>query len=62
MIEIKIQETRDNMIKVLNESGLPGGVISLLLKDLLNTVNVSVIEQISKAKAEQMQSETIKEQ
>ena len=60
MINSKIEFTKEQLINVINNSGLPIGVIHYLLKDISNEVVVEynrAIAQEKQQQIEQMQKE-----
>lgn len=59
MINSKIEFTKEQLINVINNSGLPIGVIHYLLKDISNEVIVEYNRAIAQEKQqmEQMQKE-----
>lgn len=60
MINSKIEFTKEQLINVINNSGLPIGVIHYLLKDISNEVVVEynrAITQEKQQQVEQMQKE-----
>ena len=60
MINSKIEFTKEQLINVINNSGLPIGVIHYLLKDISNEVIVEynrAIAQEKQQQIEQMQKE-----
>lgn len=64
MINSKIEFTKEQLINVINNSGLPIGVIHYLLKDISNEVIVEynrVITQEKEQQIQQMQEEGEKE-
>lgn len=64
MINSKIEFTKEQLINVINDSGLPIGVIHYLLKDISNEVIIEynrVIAQEKQQQIQQMQEEGEKE-
>ena len=61
MINSKIEFTKEQLINVINNSGLPIGVIHYLLKDITNEVIVEYNRTIAQEKQQQMQEEGEKE-
>lgn len=64
MINSKIEFTKEQLINVINNSGLPIGVIHYLLKDISNEVIVEynrIITQEKEQQIQQMQEEGEKE-
>ena len=64
MINSKIEFTKEQLINVINNSGLPIGVIHYLLKDISNEVIVEynrIIAQEKQQQIQQMQEEGEKE-
>lgn len=64
MINSKIEFTKEQLINVINNSGLPIGVIHYLLKDISNEVIIEynrVIAQEKEQQIQQMQEEGEKE-
>lgn len=61
MINSKIEFTKEQIINVINNSGLPIGVIHYLLKDISNEVIVEYNRAIAQEKQQQMQEEGEKE-
>ena len=60
MINSKIEFTKEQLINVINNSGLPIGIIHYLLKDISNDVIVEynrAIAQEKQQQIEQMQKE-----
>lgn len=64
MINSKIEFTKEQLINVINNSGLPIGLIHYLLKDISNEVIIEynrVIAQEKQQQIQQMQEEGEKE-
>lgn len=64
MINSRIEFTKEQLINVINNSGLPIGIIHYLLKDISNEVVVEynrTIAQEKQQQIEQMQKEGEKE-
>ena len=61
MINSKIEFTKEQLINVIYNSGLPIGVIHYLLKDITNEVIVEYNRAIAQEKQQQMQEEGEKE-
>lgn len=57
MINSKIEFTKEQLINVINNSGLPIGVIHYLLKDISNEVIVEYNKAIAYEKQQQKQEE-----
>ena len=57
MINSKIEFTKEQFINVINNSGLPIGVIHYLLKDISNEVVAEYNRAIAYEKQQQMQEE-----
>lgn len=57
MINSKIEFTKEQLINVINNSGLPIGVIHYLLKDISNEVVAEYNRAIAYEKQQQMQKE-----
>lgn len=55
MINSKIEFTKEQLINVINNSGLPIGVIHYLLKDISNEVIVTYNNTIAQEKQQQIQ-------
>jgi hypothetical protein len=55
MINSKIEFTKEQLINVINNSGLPIGVIHYLLKDISNEVVVEYNRVIAQEKQQQIQ-------
>ena len=55
MINLKIEFTKEQLINVINNSGLPIGVIHYLLKDISNEVIVEYNRAIAQEKQQQIQ-------
>lgn len=49
-MNLAIQELKENMAKVINESGLPIGVTQLVLSEITNQVAAANMQQIEKEK------------
>lgn len=45
-----IEETKENMVKLINESGLPPFLIEPILKDIYNQVTVLKQKELEKSK------------
>jgi hypothetical protein len=45
--DLNVSETKENLINLLNKSGLPITVMQMILNEILNTVNKQVKDQIS---------------
>ena len=64
MINSKIEFTKEQLINVINNSGLPIGIIHYLLKDISNEVIIEynrVMAQEKQQQIQQMQEEGEKE-
>ena len=55
MINSKIEFTKEQLINVINNSGLPIGVIHYLLKDISNEVIIEYNRVIAQEKQQQIQ-------
>lgn len=57
------KEMQENIVKAINESGLPLSIVSYILKDMLNEINIAVAQQES-AEISQYEAElaTLKEE
>lgn len=62
MINSKIEFTKEQLINVINNSGLPIGVIHYLLKDISNEVIAEYNRVITQEKQQQMQEQEKGEQ
>ena len=60
-VNIAMFNTKNNIVKAVNESGLPLSIISLMLKDLLVEVDTKAQEEL-KQDLQAMKSEELKEQ
>lgn len=47
-----IEETKENLVKVINESGLPPFLVEPIIKDLYNQVNILKQQELEKSKRE----------
>lgn len=61
MINSKIEFTKEQLINVINNSGLPIGVIHYLLKDISNEVVVEYNRAIAQEKQQMQEEEGEKE-
>lgn len=50
------EETKENMVKIINESKLPAFLLEPLLKDLYNQVNILKQRELEESKREYMNS------
>jgi predicted flavoprotein YhiN len=48
--DLNVSETKENLINLLNKSGLPITVMQMILNEILNAVNKQVKDQISQDK------------
>lgn len=55
-INLIIDDLRNNLVNMINESGLPIGVVELICKDLYTKVQNSYIGQINSARMKEMKS------
>ena len=62
MINSKIEFTKEQLINVINNSGLPIGVIHYLLKDISNEVIVEYNRAIAQEKQQQIEQMLKEEQ
>lgn len=60
-VNIAMFNTKNNIVKAVNESGLPLSIISLMLKDLLVEVDTKAQEEL-KQDLQTMKAEELKEQ
>ena len=60
-VNIAMFNTKNNIVKAVNESGLPLSIISLMLKDLLVEVDTKAQEEL-KQDLQAKKSEELKEQ
>lgn len=67
MMNAKIREFRDNVVKTINESGLPIEVVRLSFVEIMNSLNneselvISKELQEAKEKAEKLSQEDVEE-
>lgn len=47
-----IEETKENLVKVINESGLPPFLLEPVLKDLYNQISILKQQELEKSKQE----------
>lgn len=47
-----VEETKANIVKIINESGLPPFLIEPIIKDLYNQVNILKKKELAKSKQE----------
>lgn len=47
-----IEETKENLVKVINESGLPPFLVEPIIKDLYNQVSILKQQELEKSKRE----------
>lgn len=47
-----IEETKENLVKVINESGLPPFLLEPVLKDLYNQISILKQQELEKSKKE----------
>ena len=47
-----IEETKENLVKVINESGLPPFLLEPILKDLYNQISILKQQELEKSKQE----------
>lgn len=47
-----IEETKENLVKVINESGLPPFLVEPILKDLYNQISILKQQELEKSKQE----------
>lgn len=45
-----IEETKENLVKVINESGLPPFLLEPVLKDLYNQINILKQQELEQSK------------
>ena len=45
-----IEETKENLVKVINESGLPPFLLEPILKDLYNQINILKQQELEQSK------------
>ena len=47
-----VEETKANIVKIINESGLPPYLIEPIIKDLYNQINILKKKELAKSKQE----------
>ena len=47
-----VEETKANIVKIINESGLPPFLIEPIIKDLYNQINILKKKELAKSKQE----------
>lgn len=47
-----VEETKENIVKIINESGLPPFLLEPIFKDLYNQINVLKQQELKKSKKE----------